>query len=210
METGTTRGPHRSDEKDATNRPDIARKSCVPVVQAPARDGSAAATSETMNESTTNPQKGTEDTNRTGTDDVAPVTVRRGVSRGEVIGRDPAAEDDQRVATDGGQDVEAVDFSVNHEELMRHELIDINAAYNALDDYYTGHTDGHVTMAEGGRCLVVITQNRRFKHFQTFQQENALRIANVTAVTTEEDGGATEANEPRLKVEIKAAEGVTA
>jgi hypothetical protein len=124
--------------------------------------------------------------------------------------QDGGPDEDAKLVADGGQDVEAVDFSVNHEELMGRELLDLNAAYNALDAYYDGHTDGHVTMAEGGRCLVVITQNRRFKHFQTFQQENALRIANVTAVTTQEDGGATEAIEPRLKVEIKAAEGVTA
>jgi hypothetical protein len=114
------------------------------------------------------------------------------------------------LATTSRQDVEAVDYSVSHEELMGRELRNLNAAYNGLDAYYSGHTDGHVTMAEGGRCLIVITQNRRFKHFQTFQREHALEISNVTAVTTEEDGGATEANEPRLKVEIKAAEGVTA
>jgi len=100
------------------------------------------------------------------------------------------------LSTDGGQAVQGGE----HETLMGVELSDIDAAHDALEQYYAHCTEAGVNYAENGRCLVVITENATFQDAAKFRQTPALDITCVRALdlADEEDD-----LDLRLKVEIR-------
>jgi|GEM_PF-6589138 len=111
-------------------------------------------------------------------------------------GYDRVLEDNLEAAADGGQT-----FTAEHEELMDVELSDLEAAKNVLEQYYGDHQPRtRVTVAEGGRCLVVITGSSRFKHESLFRETPALDIRNTQAIDVSDEN---EDPDLRLKVEVK-------
>lgn len=78
------------------------------------------------------------------------------------------------------------------------QLTGLEAAREALQHYNKDYNDGEMHVAEGGRCLVIITRSSRFQHFDLFQRSEHIRISNVSSLVKNEYN--------RLKVELKEAD----
>lgn len=111
----------------------------------------------------------------------------------EMAGYDHAAERGLVDVTDAGGPADGA------ETLNGHPLVDLTAASEALDYLTDDYNDGDLTVAEGGRVLVVTTRTQSFQHFALFQRCEHVRISNVRAV----DVGGDYDTDLRLKVELR-------